>query len=156
LSDVQINDKVWRKLVAKIGKEMATKGVRVGVLAEKGGNEDRDGITMIELAAIHEFGSPAAGIPQRSFIKSAFEDATAIHAQKIMMGKSIKAVIEDRLTPDQALDLLGLWGVSRIKKGIKKGIEPANADSTVAKKGSSKPLVDTGRLLNAIAHKVES
>jgi len=154
--DVQINDKRWRELVAKIGKEMANKGVRVGVLAEKGGNEDRDGITMIELAAIHEFGSQAAGIPERSFIRSAFEGSTSEHAQRIMMGKTIKGVIEDRMTPDQALEMLGLWGVSRIKKGIKAGIDPANADSTVAKKGSSKPLVDTGRLLNAINHKVES
>jgi hypothetical protein len=30
------------------------------------------------------------------------------------------------------------------------GVPPPNAPSTVAKKGSSRPLVDTGRLVNAI------
>lgn len=152
---IEINDKVWRALVAKIGKQLATSEVRVGVLASEGGNETRDGISMLELAAIHEFGSPAAGIPERSFIRATLEDPTAVHAQRIMMGKAAKAVIEDRLSADQALNLIGLWGVKRIKARIVGGIDPANAASTIAKKGSSKPLVDTGRLLNAINHEVK-
>ena len=163
-SSVTVDDRVWRKLVAKIGKDLAKKGVRVGVLASKGAGNSHDShkpnkpgkgaeISMIELAAIHEFGSPAAGIEARSFIREPLEKSE--HAQRIMMGKIAKAIIENRQTVDNGLEILGLWGVSTIKKAIVTGLSPGNDASTIAAKGSSKPLVDTGRLLNAINHEVE-
>lgn len=152
---VRVDDRVWRQLKRKFGKELAKKHVRVGVLASEGGRENHDGITMVELAAIHEFGSPAAGIPQRSFIRETFEQASTRDAQKKLLDKLAGAMLKNKIEPDAALALLGTWAVNEIKQRIRSGIPPKNAASTIAKKGSSTPLVDTGRLINAVTHKVE-
>ena len=151
---VKVNDKVWRDLKRKLG-DAAKRGVRVGVLSNKGGTEQNDGITMIELAAIHEFGSPAAGIPKRSFLVDTFKGN-----QRDMQAftlKLAKGIILNRFSHLKALEMLGLWGVNQIKNRITtgKGIEPKNADATIAKKKSDRPLIDTGRLVNAINHEVD-
>lgn len=156
MSDIVIDDKIWKDLIKKIGKDLASKGVRVGVLAEKGGNENREGITMVELAAIHEFGSPAAGIPERSFIRATFDDAGVQSEQAALSTKIVKGILTDRFPVDTGLELLGAWATARIKKFIvAKQITPDISDETKAAKGSTTALVDTGRLINALNHKVE-
>lgn len=151
---VKINTKIWDRVRAKLPEGAH---VKVGVLAGAGGNmKAGDGdITMIELAAIHEFGSPAAGIPERSFIRSTFERDTVQKQLTALSGRLAKAVVDDRMQWDQALGMIGSWAVGQIKSTIKNRLttgpdDQANRPSTIAKKGSSLPLVDTGRLINAI------
>lgn len=152
---VKVDTKVFDKLAKKIGK-LANKTVRVGVLASKGGHEERDGITMIELAAIHELGSPAAGIPERSFIRSTLTKHPSRVKQTQVSAKLAKKIIAGKMNIDQALNVLGLWAATQVKKGITtEDIPPPLKQSTIDAKGSTKPLVDTGRLLNAIQHEVE-
>ncbi len=131
---------------------------KVGILAAKGGDQTVAGtsITMIELAAIHEFGSPEAGIVQRSFIRSTF--AREAQAMAELCGKLVTKVIYG-MPLERALGILGAWGAAQIKTTIRErnttGPEDqANRPSTIAKKGSSTPLVDTGRLINAISWSV--
>jgi len=47
----------------------ANRAVLVGVPA---GVSEADGTTMATVAAVHEFGSPEQGIPERSFLRGAF------------------------------------------------------------------------------------
>lgn len=159
-SPVQIVTTVWDRLqraLAINSKAAQESHVKVGIIAKKGGNQPAadGGITMIELAAIHEFGSPAAGIPQRSFIRSTFARDDVRKHMGELTGKLVTKVIHG-MKLQTALGLLGAWGVSQIKSTIKErqttGPEPQrNADATIARKGSDLPLVDTGRLLNALA-----
>jgi phage gpG-like protein len=154
MSTVVIDDREWRKLRAKIARS-AKAHVKVGVLASKGGNaEHSGGVSLIELAAIHEFGSPAAGIPQRSFIRSTVTNGSRKIATTL--GKLAKSIIADRLTHKQALDILGLKVTAMIKNTVKAGthLEPALKPATIAAKGSTRPLVDTGRLINSVQHQV--
>lgn len=150
-----VNDKVLKKLI-KDFKKLNAQSTRIGVLGSKGGNEDRDGITMVELAVVHELGAPDLGIPQRSFIRETFEDSKVKTELKEMFAKVVKSIIAGKLDADKAMEVLGHWGVSKIKNRITfgEGISPANAPYTIARKGSSRPLVDTGRLINAINHEV--
>lgn len=131
--------------------------VKVGVLASRGGNAqhvDADGkatgITMVELAAIHEFGSPAANIPERSFIRRTFiekQDALAGVIAKLARG-----VVTEKITLERALNVLGAWGAAEVKKTVTLGahIPPPLQPETVARKKSNRPLVDTGRMVDSV------
>jgi hypothetical protein len=144
------DDKVWkqiRKKLIQLGAENTH--VKVGVLSGKGGAAEHDGITMLELAAIHEFGSPAAGIPERSFIRFTMQD------RRDDLNKTIesvgKAFATDKMDLDKALGVLGMWTQTAIKRSITdRKIRQELSPVTIAKKGSDTALVDTGRLLNAI------
>lgn len=155
--------KIWDALLAR-AHGLADQHVRIGVLASKGGDEKvesegGDAMTMTELAAIHEFGGKPdeegrQNPPERSFIRRTFAEkqdqltkACAALARK---------VVTDGMDPTRALGLLGQWGVKEIRATVMQGdgVPPPNRPSTVAKKGSSRPLVDTGRLMNAVSYEV--
>ncbi len=130
--------------------------VKVGVLAARGGAQQHEsGISLIELAAIHEFGSPAAKIPERSFIRRAFRRNRELKSLTVRLARRI---INENLTINRALDQLGTWGAAEVKKTIASGphIPPPLKAATKRKKKSSRPLVDTGRLMNSIAHEVKA
>ncbi len=133
--------------------------VKVGILQSKGGGAAHDGISMVELAAIHEFGSPAAGIPRRSFIYATFQVRKTRELVAIT-SKLAKKVIAGGMSVEHALGVLGIWGAAAVKKTIRDkltiGPDPqANSPATIAAKKSATPLVDTGRLINAVAHEVK-
>lgn len=113
-----------------------------------------DQLTLVQLAAIHEFGSPAAGIPERSFIRSTF-GLYARDELREKMSLLCKAALSGRMDPRTAIDLLGTWAVAQVRRTITAGkVRPPLKPATEARKGSTKPLVDTGQLVNAIAHEV--
>ncbi len=149
------DDRLWRKLKAKIDKLHAQNAhVKVGVLGT--GETAEDGsLTMVELAAIHEFGSPAAGIPERSFIRFTVRNKQDLLNHRIT--QLATAFVNDKISIEQALGLLGATAAAEIKnsitsKQIKQDLKPA----TIKAKGSTTALIDTGRLLQSITWKVES
>ena len=132
-------------------KQLAGKPrVKIGVL---GGGDHGPDLTNAELATIHEFGAPRAGIPERSFLRGTF-DAKNREWQKFAE-KLLKAIAAGRIDADQALGLLGERAVADVRKTIRNGIDPPLKAATVRRKGSSKPLIDTGRLLQSISWSIE-
>lgn len=117
--------------------------VKVGVL---GGGQ------IAEIALIHELGAPRAGIPERSFIRSTFE------AKSRQLGKMAEQMARKAIEGqgvEVSLNLMGMYLATEIKKTITNRIAPVNADSTIARKGSDVPLVDTGQLINSVTYTVE-
>lgn len=110
---------------------------------------------MVALAAVHEFGSPAAGVPKRSFI---LRTVVQKRAQFARMSKLLTKAMITRagFTARKALEALGLFGVSAVRDTITQGagVPPPNEESTKKRKGSERPLVDTGQLVGSIAHEV--
>lgn len=146
---VKDTDKGFKKLV-KSAKDTGKRIVTVGVHADAG--QSADGKASIqEIATIHEFG---LGVPQRSFIGAWADENEAKNQARIK--KLALAVKNGKITEEQALDQFGLLAVGEIQQRIADGIPPENAPSTVARKGSSTPLIDTGSLRSSIRHKVES
>lgn len=148
---MKVNDKRWRELKAKL-EAMGHQNsyVKVGVID---GGMHSSGFSLAELLAVHEFGSKDGRIPAREPLASTFRESKDGLVK--MLGQIAKGVVADTLTPEQGLDRLGLWGATEVKRRISSGkIEPGNAASTIARKGSSKPLVDTGQLVNAITWQV--
>jgi hypothetical protein len=155
---VKVNDKGWKKLLKRV-TPLGEYEAHVGILAAKGGNERHKAsggkITLLELAAIHEFGSPAANIPERSFIRRTFNESEGQAELKAIYSKIARAVIAGKLTAEQAIQLLGMKMQSMVRNRILVDmIPPPNRPSTVARKGSSRPLVDTGQLVGALTYEV--
>lgn len=137
-------------LAKKLGDD--TSAVRVGVLSN---GQHSSGISLVELAVIHEFGSPAANIPERSFIRASLTDSPEISRIMTALAKSI---FEDINTHRQALEILGFQATAHVKNFVKQGphLEPALKPATVKAKGSTRPLVDKGQLINSVSHQVVS
>lgn len=92
-------------------------------------------------------------IPERSFIRSAFdENKKEIWKLADDVGNRVS---EMKLDPMQGLRIIGEEMESKIKEKIKHGPFTPNAPSTVRKKKSDQPLIDTGRLRNSIRYEVK-
>jgi phage gpG-like protein len=153
---VTVTDRGADGLLSRLRRAAGAR-VRVGVLEEatKATREEEGSpLTLLEVAAIHEFGAPAAGIPQRSFIRAGV-DAQLPEIQRVqraLAGQTIRGAT----TLDVALDRLGAKVAALLQNRISAGIDPPNSAATIARKGSSKPLVDTGQLKASITWRVLS
>lgn len=140
------------KLKEKL-KEANLKYVGIGV-NEAQGTKKKEGdssLTVAEVATFHEFGT--INVPERSFIRS--NDINNREKYKKLQGELGRKVIFMQIEVDKALGLLGEAILADMKKGIVDGIEPELDPKTVAAKGSSTPLIDTGQLLNSLTYKVQ-
>lgn len=125
---------------------------RAGVIGESAKADHGGGLRNVDLAVIHEFGAPAAGIPERSFIRAPF----AANRQKYLgnLGRAIAGVYKGKLPMRTALLLVADQMASDQRKAIAAGIPPPNSPATIKRKGSSKPLIDTGQLRQSLASDV--
>lgn len=148
----KIDKRAWKRFADKL-KAAEGAHVKVGVMSSSGRTADNT-MSMVELAAIHELGSPKARIPERSFIRSTFEK-NKIETGRVT-AKLAKQFVEGKMSLAKALGVLGAWGVAQVKNTIARGphLTPPLKPATIARKGSDRPLVDTGRLLGSIQHEV--
>lgn len=143
---VQDRDRGYRNLVRNIrAGEHARDGVTVGVHSDTGSYEN--GLSIAEVAAIHEFGD-GAHIPERSWLRS-YVDANKGKVQAKIRALNVR-LARGEITRAQALDQLGGWVAAEVQEHVRAGIPPPNAESTVRQKGSSTPLVDSGAFVSAI------
>lgn len=98
-----------------------------------------------EYATANEYG--LNNIPARPFMRNTYQENSGNY-QKI-----IENVIYDVLSGDDVqagLTKVGMQMQNDIKDNIKNGDWTPNATSTIKKKGSSKPLIDKGKMLSSI------
>jgi hypothetical protein len=136
--------------------------VKVGVTEDVGAQTTESGATIAQIASWNELGvmgppvSQNGGgkwfIPPRPFLRG-FADGKRERTAKTME-KLGGLVSGGKLTADVAMARLGKYGRSGVKSYIRNGEFTPNADSTIAKKGSSKPLIDNGALRNSIRYQV--
>lgn len=151
---ITVTDHGADELLSRLRRAVGAR-VRVGVLEEatKTSREEEGApLTLLEVAATHEFGAPAAGIPQRSFIRAGV-DAQLPEIQRVQRALAAQT-IRGAITLDVALDRLGAKVAALLQNRIAAGVDPPNSPATIARKGSSKPLVDTGQLKAAITWRV--
>lgn len=145
------DDKCEQQRIEKVLQKMArAPHVAVGILQEEA---VADNFSMVDLALVHEFGSKDGRIPQRSFMRSTCDAKRNEHIKlsDILQSK----IIEGKLNLRQALGQLGEVVEKDMVQTINHGIAPNLKTATVKrKKGSSKPLIDTGRLKGSIKHEI--
>jgi hypothetical protein len=100
------------------------------------------------IAVWNEFGVPAKNIPSRPFFRNAIDG----NREKLKEFKKdiYEQVLQKKITPHQALELIGLWMQDKIRESILKGSWMPNSERTKREKGSSKPLIDSGQLINSL------
>lgn len=137
-----------------MAKQMERKPfVKVGVLSGDRPNTKGRPLTNVELATIHEFGAPAAGIPSRPFLRSTFDAKK--DAWNSLMARLVTKVVAGHLNVVAALELVGQRAAGDVRNRITQGGNfVPNKPATVRRKGSSKPLIDKGLLLQSVSHQV--
>ena len=144
-TDVQSQGKLNGYLTS-LADKLKKGEVAVGVPASSG---SYDGISVVEVAAINEFGT--ARIPERSFLR------VPLNQSRDKLGKALehaaKSMIDGK-SDFTAMSQVGAMGAAICQEAISNGIAPANKPSTIQKKGSSTPLIDTGNLRQSITYVV--
>lgn len=130
-------------------RELERHSVKIGIQAGEG---EQDGTDLLDIAIYNEFGT--ATIPSRPFMRQT-ADRQADNAGKIGE-RYLELVITGKLTPVNAYRRLGEWYQGVQRDAVRHGGWAPNAPSTIRRKGSNKPLIDTGKLVNAIRYEVES
>lgn len=131
-------------------KKGKTKTVNIGIVSSSTAQHN-SGMSMADLAALHEFGG--GNIPERPFMSQ------TMNKNDKTIGKKIRAlykkVLDKAITEDKALGLLGEFIKNKMRAEITGGDFTKNAPSTIAKKKSDSPLIDTSQLLNSIDWELE-
>lgn len=175
---VEVKDHGWKKYQKEV-KKFEGAFTKVGVQSGECRNDATD---LVLVAAVQEFGATidvtdrmrkylhAIGlhlksttktikIPARSFIK----DTVDANRDKInrKIAQIYDKVVEGFITSEGArasfgakegIALLGEFAENLIKKAITDIDTPANHSFTVARKGSSNPLIDKGQLRQSVRH----
>lgn len=100
---------------------------------------------------IHEFGSDKRNIPSRPFERTTF-DNNINDIQKFIIN-SYSTMLTGTFDVRKTLSSVGEWFTGKMKKTIVNYNWKALSLITILKKKSSKPLIDTGEMRNAIKHK---
>lgn len=144
---VKISDskKKWNQLYNTMqmisGKGMS---VFVGILEEDFNEKHPESnATYGEIAVFNELGT--SKVPARSFIRAPFD---AHNGYEKLRNSLLKRVISGTYTMEQAMNILGSAIAKSFIKYVNDGSNlRANEDSTIEKKLSDKPLIDSGALI---------
>ena len=151
MAAVTDRDLGWKKIKREMARATQLE-VAVGILEGSGSNED--GTSIAEYATYNEYGTE--NIPSRPFMRTAFDENVGDIARD--MEAQSNALVTGARTARQALTIIGQKQADRIKNTITgRDFLPKLADSTIrAKKGSTKTLVDTAALTNAVQPSVRA
>lgn len=131
-----------KRFFAEIEK-MKQLEVHVGFQAGKATEED--GVDVANVAMWNELGTSRA--PARPFLRmSADENESKIRA---MCAQQLRNVTQGGNAED-SLKQIGVFQKGLIQEKIVTGSFTPNAPATVRKKGSSRPLIDTGRMRQSV------
>jgi hypothetical protein len=122
--------------------------IRVGVLQSAPTEGGESTITVV--AAAHEYGT--ATIPQRSFIGRTMDQKREQLGE--LQAQAIDAVLAGEKTAEQAAGAVGAVAASMVQATIRSNVPPPLKPETVARKGHSRTLIDSGQLLRSIQHEV--
>lgn len=143
--------------------ELASKDILVGIPKEATNEKDGKTFYLADIAFLQNYGSysekenrhltgdeakESGKIPPRPFGSTLIEN----FGEKIrkFYQKEVKESLKGKRSMKQALNRVGFIAAGFMKQNLSTGNWEPNAESTIAKKGSSKPLIDTGEMRRAI------
>lgn len=150
-----------KRIIQEVKKLDRKPHVKIGLLSDTA-NKDKEfsnitkkttkNTSVLDVGIHNEFGTER--IPARPFIRTTYDDNQSKWFG--MIKKSMGDLYLGRSTVKQSLEKVGLQATSDMKRKFRSGDSSwkPNAPSTIKKKKSSKPLIDTAQLLNSIQHQV--
>jgi hypothetical protein len=137
------------KKLAEIARKVGSGNtVKVGFLD---GATYPDGTSVPMVAAANEFGDPGMNRPPRPFIRNMIQEKSPDWPDEIS-----KILVATGYDSNATFSLMGERIKSQMQESIREFSEPPLADSTIAKKGFDKPLIDTSVMINSVDYQVES
>lgn len=143
------------RILEEVGKLSSKPYVKVGYPAESGetnaakvGSVDQ-ALKLIDVVLFMEFGTPT--VPERSWIRATHDEIK--EEMRSFIADLVGQIHDGTMTVERALDLMALKAINAMKKKIREGIDPPLRLATIARKGSSTPLIDKGQLLNGMTWK---
>lgn len=155
-------------------EELTSTVIEVGIFG-KDGERYEDGTPILLIANVNEFGlnisvtpemraylhgqglhlrnsTREIRIPERSYIRSGFDDREKKFRKTA--NKLLEQVLMQEIRLDTFFKTLGEYIVGELQDYMTDIRTPPNHPFTIAQKGSSNPLIDTGRLRQAITFRV--
>ena len=159
-SELRVIDRGWRDIVNNINalndavvKVGFPTGGEVAARTRRGsGHEPYENIPDVATIAFwNEFGT--SRMDERPFMRNAFQKAfpRLIRLRNRLYGK----VVDGRMSAEEAMGTLGELLVAQTRREIRALRTPENAQSTVNRKGSSNPLIDTGQMIQSVQQQVQ-
>lgn len=143
----KVNKREFKQLLRQMEQLRGDPHVKCGVFADSGTYPN--GMTVVDVAIANEFGTDK--IPERPFMRIS---ARKMRPQLVKLAhRTFERVLAGTLSVDNAMDVIGAFGVKEIRATITRGVPPPNSPITIIRKGSSTPLVDTGQLRQSITYK---
>lgn len=130
-------------------KELKNYSVEIGIF----GSDE-----YVMVASVHEFGATirrgggSITIPERSFLRTTFDEKNEEWVN--FFKNQLKQVLALQMDVQTLFNRLGARMVGDVQKKITDLDAPPNAPSTIIKKGSSNPLIDTGGLRMRVTYRV--
>ncbi len=109
-----------------------------------------DGTPVLLVAAANNYGAPSRGIPARDFMSQG--GVRALEKTQPLAAELIKKVNAGSMDIEQALEILGPVAVAEFQQTIVDIKDPANSETTIERKKSDNPLVNTGLMTQSLTH----
>lgn len=142
--------------IAKIKKSPYVKVGFQGVSGERQ-HDTKSKASITDIATFNEFGTISKKgnehIPARPFVRTTIDDN--LRELLSINAKLLYQIGKGSMTTEQALKILGLKIQALMQKKVTDIKNPPNASITIKRKGSSNPLIDTGRMRQAITFVIE-
>lgn len=128
-------------------KARLTRDGRVVNVGFPEGKREPDGTPVALVAAVHEFGAPSVGIPERPFLRIAIQRNRLkyVRLNRINLVKMLRG----QTTVEEALGQLGEMAKGDVQTEIRNGDFTPLRPATIRRKGSSQPLIDTGQMIQS-------
>lgn len=131
-----------KKFYAELDK---LKKLRVVVGYQQGQAVSEDGVDLADIAMWNELGT--SGAPPRPFMRKSVDE----NEEKIIsFGQLQTKRLTKGATAQEILTALGVMQKGLVQEKIVDGDFEPNAPSTIKKKGSDKPLIDTGHMRRSV------
>lgn len=119
---------------------------------------DGNGLTMVEVGTIHEFGAPEANIPQRSFLRSTADEGRSRYEDVLV--KASRRLLKDPRSFNARAELFRLGErvradvIDKIRSGIDPPLKNVSSKRRESELGAT-PLWDKGFLVASIRSVIE-
>lgn len=128
-------------------KKLSELEVQVGF---QEGQQYDDGTSLAEVAAYNELGTSDS--PSRPFMRQSFEN----HEQELRAAcDMVNQTLANGGSVEQALQQLGTFCKGLVQNEITEGGFAPNKPSTIKKKGSEQPLIDTGLMRQLVDYVIK-
>lgn len=128
--------------------ELAGKEVRIGF--QQGEASEDDGTDICDIAAWNELGTEH--IPSRPFLRKSVDENEGKISQ--FLQAEARSLASGK-TAETLLNEIGNFQKSLVQEKITEGSFTPNAESTIRRKGASKPLIDTGRMRQSVNYVIK-